>query len=67
MHYHYKQFKNKLAAMSWEQLEAMFEQYQEMQSRSIEDEIRQEMIAHELDAREAEDEFERVRYDRIEY
>ena len=53
--------------MSWEQLEAMFEQYQEMQSRSIEDEIRQEMIAHELDAREAEDEFERVRYDINEY
>lgn len=53
--------------MSWEQLEAMFEQYQEMQSRSIEDELRQEMIAHELDAREAEDEFERVRYDIIEY
>jgi len=67
MHYHYKQFKNKLAAMSWEQLEAMFEQYQEMQSRSIEEELRQEMIAHELDAREAEDEFERVRYDIIEY
>jgi hypothetical protein len=67
MHYYYKQFKNKLAAMTWDQLEAMFEQYQEMQSRSVEDEIRQEMIAHELDAREAEDEFERVRYDRIEY
>lgn len=67
MHYHYKQFKQKLAAMSWEQLEAMFEQYQEMESRSIEDELRQEMIAHELDAREAEDEFERVRYDITEY
>lgn len=53
--------------MTWEQLEAMFEQYQEMQSRSIEDEIRQEMIAHELDAREADDDYERVRYDRIEY
>lgn len=53
--------------MSWEELEAMFEQYIEMESRSIEDELRQEMIAHELDAREAEDEFERVRYDRIEY
>ena len=67
MHYYYKQFKNKLAAMTWDQLEAMFEQYQEMQSRSVEDEIRQEMIAHELDAREAEDEFERVRYDINEY
>ena len=67
MHYHYKTFKNKLAAMTWEQLEAMFEQYQEMQSRSVDDEIRQEMIAHELDAREAEDEFERVRYDVYEY
>lgn len=67
MHYYYKQFKNKLAAMTWDQLEAMFEQYQEMQSRSVEDEIRQEMIAHELDAREADDDYERVRYDRIEY
>ena len=67
MHYHYKQFKNKLTAMTWDQLEAMFEQYQEMQSRSVEDEIRQEMIAHELDAREAEDEYERVRYDVYEY
>lgn len=53
--------------MTWDQLEAMFEQYQEMQSRSIDDEIKQEMIAHELDAREAEDEFERVRYDVYEY
>ena len=51
--------------MSWEQLEALFEQYQEMQSRSIDDEIKQEMIAHELDARE--DEYERVRYDVYEY
>jgi hypothetical protein len=67
MHYYYKQFKNKLAAMTWDQLEAMFEQYQEMQSRSVEDEIRQEMIAHELDAREADEDYERVRYDRIEY
>ena len=67
MHYYYKQFKNKLTAMTWDQLEAMFEQYQEMQSRSVEDEIRQEMIAHELDAREADDDYERVRYDRIEY
>ena len=67
MHYYYTQFKNKLAAMTWDQLEAMFEQYQEMQSTSVEDEIRQEMIAHELDAREADDDYERVRYDRIEY
>ena len=63
MQYQFKSFRNKLAAMTWEQLEAMFEQYQEMQSRSVNDEIKQEMIAHELDAREAEDEYERVRYD----
>lgn len=67
MHHLYKTFKNKLAAMSWEQLEAMFEQYQEMQSRSVSDEIKLEMIAIELDTREADDEFERVRYDVYEY
>lgn len=67
MHHLYKTFKNKLAAMSWEQLEAMFEQYSEMQSRSVSDEIKLEMIAIELDAREAEEEFERVRYDVYEY
>lgn len=67
MHYHYKQFKNKLAAMSWEQLEAMFEQYSEMQSRSVGDELKLEMIAIELDTREADDDFERVRYDVYEY
>ena len=67
MQYQFKSFRNKLTAMTWEQLEAMFEQYQEMESRSIGDEIRQEMIAHELDAREAEDEFERVRHDIYEY
>ena len=67
MQYQFKSFRNKLAAMTWEQLEAMFEQYQEMQSRSVDDEIKQEMIAHELDAREAEDEYERVRYDVYEY
>jgi hypothetical protein len=67
MHYHYNQFKNKLAAMSWEQLEAMFEQYSEMQSRSVGDELKLEMIAIELDTREADDEFERVRYDVYEY
>ena len=67
MQYQFKSFRNKLTAMTWEQLEAMFEQYQEMESRSIGDEIRQEMIAHELDAREAEDEYERVRYDVYEY
>ena len=67
MHYHYKQFKSKLAAMSWEQLEALFEQYNEMESRSDDDEIKQEMIAHELDAREDNDDFERVRYDVYEY
>jgi hypothetical protein len=67
MHY-YKQFKNKLAAMSWEQLEAMFEQYSEMQSRSVGDELKLEMIAIELDTREADDDdFERVRYDVYEY
>ena len=55
MYYRYKQFKNKLAAMSWEELEAMFEQYQEMESRSVSDEIKQEMIAQELDLREADD------------
>jgi hypothetical protein len=67
MHYHYKQLKNKLAAMSWEQLEAMFEQYSEMQSRSVGDELKLEMIAIELDTREADDDFERVRYDVYEY
>jgi hypothetical protein len=68
MHYYYKQFKNKLAAMSWEQLEAMFEQYSEMQSRSVGDELKLEMIAIELDTREADDDdFERVRYDVYEY
>ena len=67
MHYHYKQFKSKLAAMSWEQLEALFEQYNEMESKSVDDEIKQEMIAHELDAREDNDDFERVRYDVYEY
>jgi hypothetical protein len=67
MHYHYNQFKNKLAAMSWEQLEAMFEQYSEMQSRSVGDELKLEMIAIELDTREADDDFERVRYDVYEY
>lgn len=67
MQYQFKSFRNKLASMSWNELEAMFEQYQEMESRSIGDEIRQEMIAHELDARESEDEFERVRYDVYEY
>ena len=46
----YKSFRDKLAAMNWEQLEALFEQYNEMESRSIDDEIKQEMIAHELDA-----------------
>jgi hypothetical protein len=53
--YYDKTFKNKLAAMSWEQLEAMFEQYSEMESRSVLDEIKLEMIAHELDAREADE------------
>jgi hypothetical protein len=67
MHYNYNQFKNKLAAMSWEQLEAMFEQYSEMQSRSVGDELKLEMIAIELDTREADDDFERVRYDVYEY
>lgn len=67
MHHLYKTFKNKLAAMSWEQLEALFEQYSEMESRSVHDEIKLEMIAHELDAREADEEFERVRYDVYEY
>jgi len=57
MHYHYNQFKNKLAAMSWEQLEAMFKQYSEMQSRSVGDELKLEMIAIELDTREADDDF----------
>ena len=63
MHYHFKTFKNKLAAMSWEQLEALFEQYSEMESRSVGDELKLEMIAIELDTREANDDFERVRYD----
>jgi hypothetical protein len=67
MHYHYKTFKNKLAAMSWDQLEALFEQYSEMESRSVGDELRLEMIAIELDTREADNEFERVRYDVYEY
>jgi hypothetical protein len=53
--------------MSWEQLEAMFEQYSEMQSRSVGDELKLEMIAIELDTREADDDFERVRYDVYEY
>jgi len=67
MHYQFKTFKNKLAAMSWEQLEALFEQYSEMESRSVGDELRLEMIAIELDTREADDDFERVRYDVYEY
>lgn len=60
MQYHYTQFKNKLAAMTWDQLDAMFEQYVEIESRSVEDELKQEMIAHELDTREATDSLEIV-------
>ena len=63
----YKSFRDKLAAMNWEQLEALFEQYNEMESRSIDDEIKQEMIAHELDVREAHDDYERVHHDVYEY
>jgi hypothetical protein len=38
-----------------------------MQSRSVGDELKLEMIAIELDTREADDDFERVRYDVYEY
>ena len=47
----YELFKNKLDAMSVAELEAMFDQYDEMESRSVNDEIKQEMIAQAIDER----------------
>ena len=47
-------YQNYLATRTCEQLNAMFEQYSEIESRSVGDELKQEMIAHELDAREDE-------------
>jgi len=55
MNNHYKTFKNKITAMVWEELDALFEQYNEMESRSVGDELRLEMIAIDLDTREAEE------------
>ena len=47
----YELFKSKLDAMTVLELEALFEQYDEMESRSPTDEIKQEMIAQAIDER----------------
>ena len=50
-----KNLKFKIEQLSQDQLEEEFELYKSLQARSVRDEIYQELLAQELDRREAEE------------
>ena len=49
--------KDKIVDLSQDDLEQEFELYKSLQARSVRDEIYQELLAHELDRREYEQEY----------
>jgi hypothetical protein len=55
MEYLIKNLKFKIEQLSQDQLEEEFELYKSLQARSVRDEIYQELLAQELDRREAEE------------
>ena len=50
-----KNLRFKIEQLSQDQLEEEFELYKSLQARSVRDEIYQELLAQELDRREAEE------------
>ena len=55
MEYLIKNLKFKIEQLSQDDLEEEFELYKSLQARSVRDEIYQELLAQELDRREAEE------------
>ena len=55
MEYLIKNLKFKIEQLSQDDLEEEFELYKGLQARSVRDEIYQELLAQELDRREAEE------------